>query len=355
MADKSAIEWTEATWNPLVGCSVVSPGCTNCYAMQLAGTRLDHTERYGGLTHKTKAGPVWNGEVRLVADVLFQPLRWKRPRMIFVNSMSDLFHESVADETIDRVIAVMALCPQHTFQVLTKRAARMRAYFSDLNALYARIHTMILERFREKAARFDGNRAADNLNAWLAQGALPNVWLGVSAEDQARANERIPDLLATPAAVRWVSAEPLLGPIDFTRIEKVPQRLGSTRAGIHLNALHGKYVESGMSYIGEWDINGPYPADASAIRLDWIVVGGESGPGARPMHPDWARSIRDQCAAAGVPFFFKQWGNFLPAGQTMGNGRLWFPDCGSSLRATKAVTGRSLDGIEYNGTPELRP
>jgi len=316
MGDKSRIEWTHATWNPTVGCTVVSPGCTNCYAMGQAARLLDGNPaapHYEGTTRRVNGNAVWSGKVALATDdILLQPLKWKRPRLIFVNSMSDLFHESIPDEWIDKVLAVMALAPQHTFQVLTKRASRMRAYLSDHKRLYARVYSVIFDQLPSAAFRFDVNPAAENMNAWLASGILRNIWFGVSTEDQARADERIPDLLATPAAVRWVSAEPLLGPIDFGRIELVAQKPGSRRAGIHLDALRGKYVESGTPYAGEWDVTGPLPSKAAAVRLDWIVVGGESGRHARPMHPDWARSIRDQCATAGVPFFFKQWGEWGP-------------------------------------------
>lgn len=258
MGDKSSIEWTEATWNPVAGCSIISPGCTNCYAMKMAArieamdATLGHVPHYRGLTKRTKAGAVWTGKMAVAPDsILTLPLRWKRPRRIFVNSMSDLFHEGVADETIDRVFAVMALAPHHTFQVLTKRAERMMGYMA-------------------------GNAVRDSALAAGSPWPLPNVWLGVSAEDQRRAEERIPHLLATPAAVRWVSAEPLLGPLR----------------------LDG------------WLRSKPHD-----VTLDWLVAGGESGPGARPPHPDWFRSLRDQCAAAGVPYFFKQWGNFHPSAE----------------------------------------
>ncbi len=167
MADGTHIEWTDATWNPVTGCSVVSPGCTNCYAMKLAGTRLqDHPSR-AGLTKPSKAGPAWTGEVRFNDGWLDQPLRWKRSRRIFVCAHADLFHENVPDEWIDKVFAVMTMTPQHQFQVLTKRSARMRNYMVS------------------RSCRFP------------ARGVRPNVWLGVSVEDQARADERIPDLLAT--------------------------------------------------------------------------------------------------------------------------------------------------------------
>lgn len=287
MADHTKIEWTEATWNPITGCSVTSPGCTNCYAMKLAGTRLRHHESRAGLTVDSKAGPVWTGETRFNEQWLDQPLRWKRPRMIFVCAHGDLFHESVPDEWIDRVFAVMALCPQHTFQVLTKRSARMREYLTNITAARLMLATNQFSSARPQPLQWP----------------LPNVWLGVSVEDQARADERIPDLLATPAAVRWLSCEPLL---DWVSLEDAaagetcldPECWGDCRC----DTLAG--FDPGCRRNG---------GDGTLTRkIDWVVVGGESGPGARPMHPDWARSLRDQCAAAGVPFFFKQWGQFAP-------------------------------------------
>lgn len=312
----SKIEWTDKTWNPIAGCSIVSPGCTHCYAMKTAARleAIDAAERaagrkgmphYAGLTQPSKAGPVWTGKIARASDeTLTEPLRRKKPTMYFVNSMSDLFHEDVPDAWIDRVFAVMALCPQHTFQVLTKRSARMRAYCSD-NEAFGRILSLA--------------------NGWMAgQGTIrlvfcddnlsgfqfPNIWLGVSAERQQEADARIPDLLATPAAVRFVSAEPLLGPIDFTKIA-MPQDDGRVCSALDGNEIAG-LVGNCVGYIPP---------------LDWIIVGGESGAGARPMHPDWARSIRDQCANAGVSFFFKQWGSWLVGQhQTRSDERAWSPD-----------------------------
>lgn len=318
MSDKSKIEWTDATWNPITGCSVVSPGCTNCYAMKLAGTRLkDHPSR-AGLTDDSKAGPVWNGQVRFNESWLDQPLRWKKPRQIFVCAHGDLFHENVPDEWIDRVFAVMALAPQHTFQVLTKRPERMRSYLSDTDQLRfaerlmraARLSAPLCKPWTVQLADWaihPGHPAADlplsrdphviaaRKNAQTFP--LPNVWLMVSIEDQPRANERIPHLLATPAAVRGVSAEPLLGPIDLTEIIVASGNGWSD----FVNALD--HIDAKM-FRGE---PGSLPA------LDWVIAGGESGSGARPMHPDWVRSLRDQCQAAGVPFHFKQWGEWAPA------------------------------------------
>lgn len=296
MAEHSSIEWTDATWNPITGCSVVSPGCTNCYAMKLAGTRLRHHPSRLGLTINTKAGPVWNGRVRLNEQWIDQPLKWKRPRMIFVCAHGDLFHDDVPSEWIDMVFAVMALAPQHTFQVLTKRAERMRRYMEPLDA-----------------------RRADSLGKLVLslgyigplealQWPLPNVWLGVSAEDQQRADERIPHLLETPAAIRFLSAEPLLGAIDLEAAWHGENALDSECWG------DCAWCEQGHPPLHNCQLGkGDWQKGRSG--LDWVIVGGESGSGARPMHPEWAHSMRDQCASANVPFFFKQWGNWAAVSQ----------------------------------------
>jgi protein gp37 len=298
------IEWTEATWNPIVGCSIVSPGCTNCYAMRMAarleaiGPRPDGSGNvglmhYAGTTQNRRGKPTWTGKVAMAADaVLTAPLRRRKPTTYFVNSMGDLFHEGVPDEWIDRVFAVMALAPQHTFQVLTKRASRMREYMARRSG---RHHPAMVFATCLSATGTVAHPSID-LTAW----PLPNVWLGVSAEDQRRAYERIPELLATPAAVRFVSAEPLIGPIYF-------------------DPLWLRASPSAMAASGRLPANAPAWTRIGSTALDWIIVGGESGRGARPMHPGWARMIRDQCATAGVPFFFKQWGEWepLPADATV--------------------------------------
>ncbi len=350
MADGTKIEWTDATWNPITGCAVVSPGCTNCYAMRLAGTRLRHIASRAGLTRDSKAGPVWTGETRLNTAELTKPLHWRRPRKIFVCAHGDLFAESVPDDWIDRVFAVMALAPQHTFQVLTKRARRMRDYISKRSTK----HHPAMDYAAIWSATGTISHPAIDLTAW----PLRNAWLGVSAEDQTRADERIPDLLATPAAVRWVSAEPLLGPIDFLGEEmNGPLTDGEPTAEQVANDPTGwRVVRYGVS------------------RLNWIVVGGESGAGARPMHPAWARSIRDQCAEAGVPFFHKQNGEWAierprPGGDLGGDMRSGIVRhvCADRQndghfragdvhmrRVGKARAGRLLDGREHNDMPEGR-
>lgn len=294
MADKTAIEWTDATWNPTVGCSIVSKGCTNCYAMKMAA-RLEAMGQpiYRGLTKPSKAGPVWTGTVRLNPAVLTKPLSWRRPRRIFVNSMSDLFHEALSDKAIDQVFAVMALCPQHTFQVLTKRPERMRAYMRGVAEF--RAHATVKRFARLMPLPFP--------KGWSGfEWPLPNVWAGVSVEDQATADARIPILLRTPAAKRFISAEPLLGPVDLRNLT-VARRYGT---GL-LDALTCDFKDHhGQVLAGPPSGTGP---------LDWVIAGGESGPDARPAHPDWFRSLRDQCAAAGVPYFFKQWGEYHPSDQ----------------------------------------
>ena len=329
MADNSGIEWTDATWNPITGCSVVSPGCTNCYAMKLAGGRMQHHWSRAGLTEDTKAGPVWNGEVRFNEAWLDLPLRWKRPRSIFVCAHGDLFHEDVPDDWIDRVFAIMARAKDHRFQVLTKRPERMQGY--------------LLERPSVLKSRW----AAAGASYAIPHPPLPNVWLGISAEDQRRADERVPPLLDTPAALRFISAEPLLGPIDLTRLEIVPDSLDDRgelrRAGIRLDALRNKHVESGLP--------------RGFAPVEWVIAGGESGADARPMHPAWARSVRDQCIAGNVPFFFKQWGEWGPAGDWPSEIQEHYDVLGSTafgvIRVGKKRTGRQLDGREWNQVPDF--
>src|SRR3989475_1924666 len=241
MSATSTIEWTDATWNPLRGCTKVSPGCKHCYAETFA-------ERFRGVPgHPYEYG----FDLRLVPEKLAEPLRWKTSRMVFVNSMSDLFHEEVPDEYVVAVAKVMQHADWHTFQVLTKRAERLRRLLSTKLKFAA---------------------------------ALPHIWWGVSVEDQRFGLPRVQHLRAAPARVRFLSVEPLLeeiGPLDLT--------------GIH-----------------------------------WVIVGGESGAGARPLDQAWVESIRDQCEDQGVAFFFKQWGGFQ-----------------------KKKAGRALDGRTYDGMPSM--
>ena len=384
----TTIEWTEKTWNPIVGCEVTSPGCKNCYAMSMAG-RLQKMNPHGqngyqnpyhGTTKHVNGKTVWTGKIGIASvKALTAPLRRRKPTKYFVNSMGDLFHPNVPDAEIDKVFAVMALCPEHIFQVLTKHPERMRMYVGDLprrHAGWKGIRPMgayvIYRRAEACAADLGSKYGGPSFAVALVAGKpkdfhrqpdiwpLPNVWLGVSVEDQTRANERIPLLLGTPAAVRFISAEPLLGPVSLTDAVIENDRKGEW----HCNFL---------------DTEGLGPEDDPAFSgatLDWVIVGGESGPGARPIHPDWARSLRDQCVGLDVPFFFKQWGEWASiydrdfgdpdwrfcdlVAQDTPKGRWINLEGGHGFhgervcrvdRMGKKAAGRLLDGREWNQTP----
>ena len=266
MATNSSIEWTETTWNPVTGCSKVSPGCDNCYAIREARRMSGNPnsvvrKAYEGTTLRLNGRMNWTGVMNPISDRLEQPLHWKQPRRVFVNSMSDLFHEELPDTYIQSVAEVMKKGDWHTYQVLTKRASRLKVLLNG------------------------------SLNA---HAKLKHIWWGVSVEDRSHGFPRIEELRQSDASVRFLSVEPLLedlGEIDLTRIH-------------------------------------------------WVIVGGESGPGSRPMKPAWVRSIRDQCAKAGVAFFFKQWGAFGPS------------DSGKDIvRMGKKAAGRVLDGRTWDEYP----
>jgi len=297
MAD-TKIQWTDKVWNPVRGCSKVSPGCANCYAERMASRFARPGDGYDGLVFAKRDGraPGWTGEARFIPEMLDAPLRWRKPSLVFVNSMSDLFHDDITNEQIAAEFGVMAACPRHTFQVLTKRPKRMTEWFewATRDATDAGSG-----RFNSQAEACRGE-AIDALQRLVSSGyhplrseltgydsrwPLPNVHLGVSVENQAAADERIQLLLQCPAAVRWVSCEPLLGAVNLDDL------WGERRV----------YRGDTVSGFLDWEPS-----------IDWIVCGGESGPNARPMHPDWARSLRDQCKAAGVPFWFKQMSGLRP-------------------------------------------
>lgn len=363
MAQNTPIEWADKTWNPIRGCSKVSEGCRNCYAMRVAARFAGKGQPYEGLAQITNGQPNWTGKVAFVESVLDQPLRWKagtfdrwvydsktgkkvggsgemRPLRIFVNSMSDLFHKSVPDEWIDRIFAVMALAQKHNFLILTKRPARMMQWFNRVET-----NTSMPVQDSICGVLHDHYKIENpNLPAW----PLPNVWLGVSVEDQGTADERIPLLMQTPAAVRFVSYEPALGPVDLSS-----EALRVTIAG---TPPSGQQVHPEAGGIG------------------WVICGGESGPDARPMKPEWARSVRDQCHAGGVPFFFKQWGEWEPTdnkqkftytrvidgeplkytARSIKTGRplFLFGDMAMMERVGKKNSGRLLDGREWNEFPQ---
>jgi len=336
------IEWCDKVWNPTGGCKLVSPGCTNCYAMRFAHRNMGG--HYGGLTRLGPNGPVWTGEIKLFEQRLLEPLRWRKPCRVFVDSMSDLFHEGVPDRFIGRVIAVISLTPHIDYIMLTKREERMEKILTKIEK--GSIRDYIWHLFDTGKVSKD---AADQACARLEQcWPLPNLHLGVSIENQETADKRIPSLLRTPAAVRVVSLEPLLGPIK-----------------LHTDWLNG-HEEAGTPFSGARTVGG---CEKYTPPLDWVIVGGESGPGARPMNPDWARSIRDQCVAAGVPFFFKQWGEWGPSATAPASKLFktsyWNEQgepCGefegavgaNAWRVGKKRAGRLLDGREWSEFPGAR-
>jgi protein gp37 len=391
---KTRIEWTDSTWNPLRGCSRVSEGCRHCYAETTAYRFSGEGKPYAGLAVLKNGHASWTGKVEFVEKHLLDPLKWNfvhsedctksfadgkdycdcRQNRIFVNSMSDLFHENVPLAWIDRIFAVMAICPKHVFQVLTKRPARMLEYFQrpllcgDISAAAARIIEAHWPRLRRMPHGF--RWSVDEPGVCRISGGvgeywpLANVWLGVSVENQAAADERIPLLLKTPAAVRFISAEPLLGAVDLN------SSLGGTRW------LGGQRGCSG-THCGVGSSDCPcerhhHHDDRCGAGLDWVICGGESGPGARPMHPAWPQIMQGQCERAGVPFFFKQWGEWSPI-------KLWVPsekaapqvaiqldgagvpmdvnpdDIGGHrmMRVGKHAAGALLDGVEYKQFPAL--
>ena len=389
----TGIEWTHIpgfkgeTWNPVTGCSKVSAGCKHCYA-------IDHAHRlagnpnpkiaaaYQGLTtvHTgAKDGklliyrPSWTGKVRCLPERLELPLRWRKPRAVFVNSMSDLFHEDVRIDFIAEVFNVMAsgllTCRKvdcdhddgedcfvenpHIFMVLTKRHKRMLEILRPGGEL----DQEVAENWPGDSPISSAMEDGEKFKTW----PLPNMWLGVSVEDQATADERIPLLLETPAAVRFVSYEPALGPVDFREwLHVIPHFKAK------LNAYSGRMSEPESGWLQSYHIHTREPIPS---ELDWVICGGESGPNARPMHPDWARSVRDQCSAAQVPFFFKQWGEWRPYhGIREEPGPCIWPDgklsperdptsfevgdgCCPIERVGKKAAGRLLDGREHNEFP----
>jgi len=364
----SKIEWTDRSdWNPIRGCTRISPGCGGpgnvggCYAEVMAARFSDPGQWGYGYAERTAKGGRWTGKVEVQWDRLTLPIRWRNPAKIFASSTSDFFHAALVMTDIAQLFGVMIAAHHlrgHTFQVLTKRADLMRktlTYDDFWHIANAEADSHIMRWVDPLNRRSDDARAT--LDDYGSENPPPGIWLGVSVEDQQRADERIPDLLTTPAAVRWLSCEPLLGPVD----------------------LRGHMSASWEGYASTWtDQHGVRRSDLTGNAIDgidWVVAGGESGPGARPMHPDWARSLRDQCAEAGVPFFFKQWGEWMPtlykegAGEDFGNlfldgsGR-WAaklngpwksagPNAGfeSYYRVGKKAAGRLLDGVEHNGMP----
>ncbi len=303
----SKIEWTDETWNPTVGCSRVSAGCENCYAERVAHRGMSASHK--GLTVMGKHGPRWTGEVRLIPGRLDAPLRWRKPRKVFVDSMSDLFHESVPFEYIAAVFGVMASCPQHTFQVLTKRPERAREFFNWITAEYKGwiapvLHTSMGAYYNDADSPAFG-RACDGILDVLGsiggeEWPPSNVWLGTSVESQETAHSRIPHLLDCPAAVRFLSCEPLLGPVDLD--PPMCQNCGDDEiAPVTSEGPAWCMMCDSEACFGHWmgDVD---------RELNWVIVGGEAGPRSRSCDVGWVRSIVEQCKGAGVAVFVKQLG-----------------------------------------------
>ncbi|MEM3587936.1 MAG: phage Gp37/Gp68 family protein [Candidatus Jordarchaeaceae archaeon] len=315
------IEWADCVWNPVTGCTPVSEGCENCYARRMA-YRLRGRFGYPGDEQF---------RVTLHPERLLEPLKWQKPRRVFVCSMGDLFHENVPYDFLEQVFFTMEEADHHTFMILTKRPRRALGFLKWL---------------------------ADRWSDWDVGEVWtppPNIWIGVTAENQARADERIPILLQIPAAVRFVSVEPMLGPVDLSQWLEA-----------RFCERHGQLCEEGLSWENGQLVCRYCKRPVERLRLlDWVIAGGETGPNARPMHPDWVRSLRDQCRAAKVPFFFKQWGEWVPYRKSespvcdlrrlkdnetvMADPPGWI----SFARVGKGRAGRLLDGQTWDEYPKF--
>lgn len=321
MTMPTRIAWTDEVWNPVRGCVKVSTGCKNCYAERMAARFSGPGRPYEGLVRDGR----WTGHARFVREKLELPLRWRKPRRVFVASMGDVFHDDITDEQIAEIFAVMMLTPRHTYQLLTKRPGRMRAHLTaeppnDLEEHVTYLAAQMIEHGTPPAPGWEyvsqehhhmGTGVYLGSESWWGPNSaadvwpLPNVWLGVTAENQTTADERIPLLLETPAAVRFASVEPMLSPIDCSD-------------------MFARYREVGDQVL-------PCP--------DWVICGDESGPGRRPAQIDWVLSIRDQCVDAGVPFYFKQW-----------HGPTWAPRPGEVFPLGK-IECPELDGRQWKEYP----
>lgn len=339
----TTIEWTNKTWNPTRGCSRVSEGCRFCYAERQAARNLPGLN--SPTTGKpfaimTDSGPRWTGKVELIESKLYEPLHWRKPQRIFVNSMSDLWHEALATEDQADIYGIMAMAHWHDFQVLTKRPQNRLAQFSD--PTFAR---EVESRARDYISKTEG------VASWRFEWPLPNVWEGVSIEDQPTADERIPLLLQTSAAIRFVSYEPALGPVNFGRYVPADDGDGHcTKCGMK---LPDKQESLDLLRVGMTCDCPP----GFGPSLNWIIAGGESAHGARPANPDWFKSVRHQCQSADVPFFFKQWGEWSPTIETEPDNDRYheWPSGGFSARLGKKAAGAMLDGREWREFPKALP
>jgi protein gp37 len=366
MADGTSIEWTDATWNPNRGCTRVSLGCQRCYAEGIAERFSGPGKPYEGYARRGMGtASAWTGKIALIEHALQQPFEWREPRMIFVNSMSDTFHEALTDEQIAVVIGHAIAAHHlrgHTMQILTKRAYRMWKLLNDskwwdgVNAVAAAQMLARIEDGTRAGAR--ASAATQTIQQYGPKNPPPGLWLMVSAETQRNADDRVPLLLDTPARIRGLSAEPLLGEI---RLTDMPANHADDNGGtIRINALEGSHYMPGAGSVSSQTFRGN-------PRLDWVISGGESGIDARPSHPDWHRSLRDQCRAAGTAYHFKQWGAWTPYQEgglqpVIGHSsRILCADGSSSWlgrrpvalrRGSKTSTGNLLDGQRHQEFPD---
>jgi protein gp37 len=291
------IEWTDETWNPIIGCRKISPGCQNCYAEKMA-FRLGHGQlsKNEGLSLKYSRiidcnSKTWNGRSEIIEESMIRPMKWKKPKKIFVCSMGDLFHESVSFKWIDEVIKVIKQCPQHTFQILTKRPDRMLEYFKNYYQLIPRM--------------------------------IRNIWLGVTAENQEQANFRIPILLEIPSIMHFISIEPMVASVNMNEI--------------------------GFHKFKAW-LSGSYQ-----YSIKWVICGGETGQNARPLHPDWVINLKNNCVENNIPFFFKSWGEYWPcvSGRIYREKTIDFIDGVSMAKVGKKLSGCMIEGKEYKQFPKI--
>lgn len=307
----SKIEWTEQTWNPIIGCNKLSSGCKNCYAEKMAKrlSEIQATEYYKNVVFRHPLAVnygKWNGTTHFVESQLDKPLKRKRPTMYFVCSMGDMFHESVPFEWIDAIFSIMSDCDNHTYQILTKRPKRISDFFQ----------------WKWKQC---GKLNNDDFIPWYPK---DNIWFGVTAENQEMANKRIPILLKIPVKIRFISVEPMLEEVDLTELGLPSDKFG------FINSLYGTAFNSKIG------------GHKTKSKIDWVIYGGESGHNARPMHPDWVRSLRDQCKAANVPFFFKQWGKWYEKTESKIFGNTLIPKFGIEKNICL------LDGIQHKEFPK---
>lgn len=357
---KTKIEWTHRTWNPVSGCSKVSQGCAHCYAERMWPRLSAPGQPYEGRAFT---------DVQCHQERLADPLRWRKPWLVFVNSMSDLFHDDVAFQFIAGVFGIMAACPDHTFQVLTKRPRRMLEFFEWCEQRADTGRSLFPNDSRAwrtwQMLHVEARRYASVPPHHGGLWPLPNVWIGVSIEDQATADERIPLLLQTPAVVRFASAEPLLGPINLDFALDPFSCTICGHAGGGQERGEGDY-ECPACGANEYKPDGGHLRQASGTGrhgIDWVIAGGESGPKARATHPNWVYNLRDQCADVGVQFFFKQWGEWAPISEfpiddafELVDGRYalhqWDHD--TSARCGRRIAGRELDGRTWDQMPEAQ-